>query len=128
MEYLDHHRNRRLLLRALRDVRAVAAGTSRPLQTGPPPVTVNTLGEDAPDAPRIGAQDVTTDFFEMLHIPLVAGRPIALARDSAGGVPAIILNARAARDLFGSTVEAVGKRVRLNREPWREVVGVVGYV
>ena len=113
-------------LRALRDVRAVAAGTSRPLHTGPP-VTVNTRGEDAPDAPRIGAQDVTTDFFETLDIPLVAGRPFD-GRDSAGGAPVIILNARAARDLFGSTVEAVGKRVRLNREPWREVVGVVGNV
>ena len=113
-------------LRALRDVRAVAAGTSRPLHTGPP-VTVNTRGEDAPDAPRIGAQDVTTDFFETLDIPLVAGRPFD-GRDSAGGAPVIILNARAARDLFGSPAEAVGKRVRLNREPWREVVGVVGNV
>ncbi len=119
----EHLANR---LRALPNVIAVAAGTSRPLHTGPP-VTVHTRGEDSTDAPRISAQDITTDFFETLEIPLVAGRAFD-GRDALGGAPVVILNARAARDLFGSPSEAVGRRLRLNQEPWREVVGVVGNV
>jgi predicted lysophospholipase L1 biosynthesis ABC-type transport system permease subunit len=39
-----------------------------------------------------------------------------------------MLNARAATDLFGSPAAAIGRRVRLNREPPREIVGVVGNV
>ena len=113
-------------LRALPNVQAVAAGTSRPLQTGPP-VTVNKTADNARDAPRIGAQNVTTDFFETLGIPLVAGRRFD-GRDSASGAPVVILNARAARDLFGSLADAIGRRIRLDQEPWREVVGVVGNV
>jgi putative ABC transport system permease protein len=57
----------------------------------------------------------------------VAGRAFD-GRDAVGGAPVVILNARAARDLFGSPGEAVGRRVRLNQESWREVVGVVGNV
>jgi hypothetical protein len=60
-------------LRAVPGVEAVAAGTSPPLNSGPP-VTVNTGPDDSPDAPRISAQDVTTGFFAGLDVPLVAGR------------------------------------------------------
>jgi hypothetical protein len=42
--------------------------------------------------------------------------------------PVVILNAGAAQDLFGGEAAAIGRRVRLNREAWREVVGVVGGV
>jgi hypothetical protein len=38
------------------------------------------------------------------------------------------VNARAAQDLFGSPANAIGRRVRLDDESWREVVGVVGNV
>src|SRR5262249_21211757 len=50
-------------VRALPGVRAAAAGTSALLNSGPP-VTVNTTSQDLPTAPRISAQDVTTEFFE----------------------------------------------------------------
>ena len=113
-------------LRSLPVVTAVAAGSSRPLITGAP-VTVNTAADDARDAPRISAQDVTPEFFDTLRIPLLAGRTFD-GRDAAAGTPAVILNVRAARDLFGGADEAIGRRVRLNQEPWREVVGVVGNV
>lgn len=113
-------------IRGLPGVRAVAAGTSRPLNSGAP-VTVNTGPEDSLNAPRISAQEVTAEFFHTLEIPIVAGRALD-DRDSATGAPVIVLNTRAAQDLFGGPAAAMGRRVRLEREPWREVVGVVGSV
>jgi predicted permease len=113
-------------IRAIPGVRAVAAGTSPPLSSGAP-MTVNTGPEDATNAPRISAQEITNEFFETLNVPVLAGRPFD-QRDAATGVQVMILNARAAHDLFGGTTAAIGRRVRLNREPWREVVGVVGNV
>jgi hypothetical protein len=50
------------------------------------------------------------------------------ARDGASGVPAVVLNARAATQLFGTAAAAIGRRVRLDDESWREVIGVVGDV
>jgi hypothetical protein len=43
-------------------------------------------------------------------------------------VPVVIVNARAAADLFGDARRAVGQRLRLDKEPWREIIGVVGNV
>jgi predicted permease len=111
---------------AMPGVRAVAASTSRPLVSGPP-MTVYRTSTNDPDAPRISAQDVTATFFPAMQIPIVAGRTFD-SRDLATGQPVVILNARAANDLFGSPAAAIGRRLRLNQEPWREVVGVVGNV
>ncbi len=113
-------------LRARPGVRAVAAGTMRPLNSGPP-VTLNVTPADAVDAPRISAQAVTPEFFDTLGIPLIAGRPFN-EHDSAAGAPVVIVNARLAQQLFVSPGAAIGQRVRLDKEPWREVVGVVGNV
>jgi predicted permease len=113
-------------VRALPGVRAVSAGTSRPLNSGAP-MTVNTGPQDAANAPRISAQEVTTGFFDTLDVPLLAGRAFD-RRDTANGAPVLILNARAAQQLFGGPAAAIGRRVRLDREPWREIVGVVGNV
>ena len=113
-------------VRALAGVKAVAAGTSRPLSSGAP-MTVNVGREDSTNAPRISVQEITAEFFDTLGIPVLAGRAFD-ETDTTAGPPVLILNARAARDLFGSTAAAVGKRVRLNREPWSEIVGVVGSV
>jgi predicted permease len=129
----DSAEKRNLFYRQLADridampgVRGVAASTSRPLSSGPP-VTVNKTAENDPNAPRISTQDVTTGFFPLLRISVVAGRAFD-DRDVATGAPVLVLNVRAATDLFGSAAAAIGRRVRLNREPWREVVGVVGNV
>jgi predicted permease len=107
-------------------VRAVAAGTSPPLAGGPP-TTVNTTAVDEVNAPRMSTQDVTAGFFEALDIPLIGGRRFD-RRDTALALPVVILNARAATDLFGDPRRAIGQRVRLDREAWCEVVGVVGNV
>ncbi len=107
-------------------VRAVAAGTSPPLAGGPP-ATINITPVDSMTAPRMSAQAVTPGFFDTLHIPVIAGRAFD-SRDSERAAPVAMLNARAATDLFGDPQRAVGQRVRLNDETWREVVGVVGNV
>jgi predicted permease len=113
-------------VRTLPGVRATAAGTSPPLRSGAP-TTVNTSAENSVDAPRISTQEVTNEFFETLAIPIHAGRAFD-ARDSQNGAPVTILNIHAAQQLFGSDTAAVGQRVRLDDEPWREIVGVVGSV
>lgn len=113
-------------IRAIAGVRAVAGGSSAPLNSGAP-VTVNFGAQDSPEAPRISAQEVTTEFFDTLNIPTLAGRTFD-GRDSAAGAPVIILNERAARDLFGGPAAAVGRYVRLDKSPAREIVGVVGGV
>ena len=90
-------------------------------------MTVNTGPADSPHAPRISAQDVTTTFFRALDVPLLAGR-LFDSRDVSDGAPVLIVNARASQQLFGGPTAAVGQRVRLGAEPWREIVGVVGNV
>jgi predicted permease len=109
---------------ALPGVTSVAAGTSPPLSSGAP-VTVNSGPEDDTRAPRISAQDVTPEFFDTLGVLVVAGRAFD-ARDTAGAAQVLVLNARAAAQLFGDARKAVGQRLRLDQEPWREVIGVVG--
>ncbi len=105
-------------------VRAVAAGTSPPLAAGPP-ATVNLTAVDSTTAPRMSAQAVTIGFFDTLGIPVIAGRPFNRA-DGTQAAPVVILNARAAADLFGDPLRAIGQRLRVDDETWREVVGVVG--
>src|SRR5262249_38276510 len=69
--------------RALPGVREVGAGTSPPLSSGAPS-TVNVGADDAVNAPRISTQDVSREFFRVLGIPIVAGRPFD-GRDNAAG-------------------------------------------
>ena len=107
---------------ALPGVQRVAAGTSPPLSSGPP-VSVRTTADEATAPLRISAQDVTTDFFDTLGIPLVSGRGFD-ARDSATSPAVAVLNESAARLVFGSTATAVGRRIRVGTA-WRDVVGVV---
>jgi predicted permease len=113
-------------LMALPGVRAVAAGTSPPL-VGGAVIAVNLTAIDSMTAPRMSTQSVTTGFFNALDIPIIAGRAFD-RRDAAQAAPVVVLNARAATALFGDARRAVGQRVRLDQEVWREVVGVAGNV
>jgi len=75
----------------------------------------------------MSAPSVTTGYFETLDIPLVAGRRFD-RRDTANSAPVVVLNDRAATRLFGDARQAVGRRLRVGDDTWREVVGVVGNV
>src|SRR5689334_21169361 len=104
-------------------VRAVAGGTSPPLLSGAP-TTVNTSAEDSRDAPRFITQELTAEFFDARAIPTRAG-PTFDTRDMQSGTAVAILNTRAAELLFGSPAAAADRRVLLDLQPWREIVGVV---
>jgi hypothetical protein len=104
----------------------VAAATAAPL-TGSDYVPVSVTGQDSAATPRMSGPAVTTGYFETLGIPLVGGRRFD-RRDTPDGLPVVILNVRAATQLFGDLHAAVGRRVRLGDQTWREVVGVVGNV
>ena len=108
---------------ALPGVESVAASTSALLASGPPMV-VQTTEAEAGEPLRMPVQDVTATFFDTLGASLVAGRRFD-ARDAAGGPPVVIVNERAAQMLFNSPAAAVGRRLRLGRGVWSEVVGVV---
>jgi predicted permease len=68
---------------------------------------------------------VTTNVFDLLGVPVVAGRNFLPEDDNTpGGSPVTILSARAARRYFADPAAAIGKRLELNRTPF-EVIGVV---
>jgi putative ABC transport system permease protein len=72
------------------------------------------------------SQDVDEHFFDVLGVPIVAGRAFR-AEDNASAEPVIILSETTARQLWGIR-ESVGKRVRFGEDDgaWRLVVGVAG--
>jgi len=68
---------------------------------------------------------VTPRYFELLRIRHVAGRPI-LDTDRAGAPAIALVNEAFATHYFGGTTEALGRQIAVNRDPVREIVGVVG--
>jgi predicted permease len=80
-------------------------------------------------APPISALNfVSPRYFETLGTPLVAGRTFEWA-DHHEARPVVMVSESFAQREWGTSQDAVGKRLRYNPEaPWREVVGVVGDV
>jgi putative ABC transport system permease protein len=109
---------------ALPGVEAVAASTSPPLFSGQQ-VSVRTIDDQNQAPQRISAQDVTTNFFEAVGIPVIAGRGFDV-RDSGTAPRVIVINEATARSLFGSAANALGQQLFLDRQPPRQVIGVVG--
>ncbi|HXT19211.1 MAG TPA: ABC transporter permease, partial [Thermoanaerobaculia bacterium] len=84
---------------------------------------------NAADDPAIERYSVTTDYFRLLGVPLVAGRLLDAA-DRAEATPVMLVSAATARQVFG-TDSPLGAQVRVGGAdggPWRTVVGVVGDV
>jgi putative ABC transport system permease protein len=73
---------------------------------------------------------VSPEYFATMRIPLVQGRLLA-ATDRPGAPPAVVINQRMARRLFGDA-DPLGRRLRFGPQMgngrWMEVVGVVGDV
>jgi putative ABC transport system permease protein len=67
------------------------------------------------------------DYFRTMEIPLLAGRAFT-DRDTANSPMVVIINQTLARQCFGSTEDAIGKRLTIWRDEKfpREIVGVVG--
>jgi predicted permease len=107
-------------------IRAAAAATTPPL-AGSGLATVSLTATDSPSAPRMSAPSVSTGYFDALDIPIITGRTFD-GGDSEEAHRVAVLNVRAATELFGDASAAMGKRLRIDDEGWREVVGVVGNV
>jgi putative ABC transport system permease protein len=74
------------------------------------------------EAPEVMVRYVTPGYFDVMQIPLVAGRSLIEADDSTGG-RVVLVSRELARQFFGGN--AVGQAIRLYGER-REIVGVVG--
>ena len=111
-------------LGALSGVRRTAAATVPLLSAGAPMIVQTRTGDDE-TALRIPVQDVTLGYFATLGIPLSAGRLFDV-RDGPDAPRVAIVNESAARLLFGSPADALGRRLRIADDPWRDVAGVVG--
>ena len=118
-------------VRALPGVRSAAAGSGLP-----------TLGwgslrgtdiEGQPEMPPglrpdIPCDTVSTEYFQALGIPLMAGRGFN-QQDRTSAAPVAIVNQAFAREFF-SRQNPIGKHVGRRSTPgvWREIIGVVGNV
>jgi len=73
---------------------------------------------------------VDEDLCRTLGIPLLAGRMLS-ERDTDDTPPVVLVDDEFVRENFGGNVNgALGRRLRFqgNKEPWREIVGVVRHV
>jgi putative ABC transport system permease protein len=94
------------------------------------PETVQAEGQPAPDVlgnPYVNYQSVSEGYFELMGIPLAAGRPFDRF-DGAGSEPVTIVSERLAKRLWPGQ-DPVGRRIRyapLARKPgpFRTVIGV----
>jgi putative ABC transport system permease protein len=67
---------------------------------------------------------VSSDYFKSLEIPFLIGRDFD-ERDRIGAPKVVIVNEKMAKQYFGSTSNAIGKRIGLDDVPDRTIVGVV---
>jgi putative ABC transport system permease protein len=73
---------------------------------------------------------IDEDLCQTLRIPLLAGRMLS-ERDTDDAPPVVVVDDEFVRENFGGDFNAaLGQRLRFqgNKEPWREVVGVVRHV
>ncbi|HUI75761.1 MAG TPA: ABC transporter permease [Candidatus Acidoferrum sp.] len=83
------------------------------------------------EEPRTQFRGIGLDYFHTMHIPLNAGR-VFTERDTKDSTPVAIINETFAKKFFPGE-SAIGKRIRPgvsagDKEPLREIVGVVGDV
>ena len=114
---------------ALPAVQSVALAGARPRRTlnGGAPFAIEGRAEVAvEDLPAAYTEVVSGDYFEVLRIPLIRGRPFGgQDRPESSGVALV---SREAVDRYWPGDEALGRRIRIGVEPtalWREIVGVV---
>jgi putative ABC transport system permease protein len=92
----------------------------RPIEIAGQPVAEQTKW------PRVDYRLVSARYFDVLRMPIVAGRAFAAA-DQNSSEPVAIVSASMARK-FWPRGSAVGERVRLASGPWLRIVGVCGDV
>jgi putative ABC transport system permease protein len=80
----------------------------------------------AGDAVQIGRHAVGKGYFQAMRIPLRAGREFT-EHDNEKAPQVVIINETAAQIMWPGE-DPVGKRLKLHRQNWAEVIGVVGDV
>jgi predicted permease len=110
---------------SLPGVRAAAAVSALPFSGRNSGDTFEIEGRSAARESRPDAdyRVVSPEYFHALRIPVRQGRAFADADGSAGG--AVIISETAARR-FWPEGDAVGRRLKLGRSDWLEIVGIVG--
>ena len=73
---------------------------------------------------RVASIQVTPGFFELLGVPIAAGRTFVADDDLPGAAPVALLSDTAWKELFGGRPDAVGRTVRAN-EQLCTVVGIL---
>jgi putative ABC transport system permease protein len=76
------------------------------------------------DPEQLEGSYVTVDFFDVLGVPAALGRTFTRTQDGIGGEARIVLSHRAWEQLFGSSPDAIGVRVKVDGE-WHTVTGVM---
>ena len=113
-------------------VSGVAATNALPLSGEVPAFPAELDGHpDAPGqtlAPLLWAGAVTPEYFQMMHVPLLAGRAFNQADGESSELVVVVSAATAKR--FWPGENPIGKHLRpvWGQQPWRTVVGVVGDV
>jgi predicted permease len=108
-------------------VTAVGAASGLPLERRSNRNTI--LARDSDEEPVSGFyKGVVGDYFTAMGIPLVAGRTLTWD-DLRERRPVGLVSEGVARRYWGSAAAALGRHIRHDsRDPWREIVGVVGDV
>ena len=74
--------------------------------------------------PIVNWRYVTPSYFGLLRMRAVAGRALE-ETDRRGGLPVAVVNETFARQVYGGLDNAIGSIVSVNKEPGREIVGVM---
>ncbi len=101
---------------------AAASGNFLPMRGGGFRSSVDLPAADASAGPQVAYAGITPNFFDALEIPLLRGRPFG-ENEELGRVA--VVNRRLA-DLFWPGQDALGKQFRLDADPGRGLLTVVG--
>jgi predicted permease len=116
---------------AIPDVKAAAVVSSAPLEgfNSTDPVSAEDKTYTPGQIPPLRRfKFVSPNYFRTVGTPLIAGRDFTWT-DIHDDRRVTVVSENMAREMWGSTQAALGKRIRVgNADNWREVVGVVGDV
>ena len=115
---------------ALPGVRAAAAVTAMPYSGHSNGRNFSLEGrpDDAAAIPNAMYQVTSSKYFEMLHIPLRAGR--FLSDTDGPDAPLVVVISQSLADRWWKTESPLGRRIKLgsaaSKQPWMTIAGVVG--
>ena len=117
-------------LDGLPSVEAAGVTTGIPTLTRPgtAPLSVEGVVSDQKVNPWAAPRKVSGEFFNVLRLPIVAGRSFS-ETDLPGSEPVVIVS-QALADRYIPGEDPLGRRIKLaapeSHEPWRRIVGVAG--